>query len=1083
MVWNPGSGGVMHGRATVELETGAERQIGKQSIREDRGVNIPVSWGRNPRRFLKRWMLRLSFPVLAILPAVSPAAAANPGVVVRLPTPVSGPARFGWRDLRAALAAAGETVVVQNGSAPAGGAFRLNIYSPGRCPKPLAGLVPGGAESFLVQPEKGGLNVCGRDDTGLMYALLELAERVRNGAALAAVPRLVRRPFLAVRAVNAFLSLPYPFRGKDRWAKWWFRSPDFWKTYLDMLARSRINWLDLHGMYAIRSTGFPNIYPYFLTAPDFPRVGLPAAERAANLAMLETVVRMARARGIHVALMDYHASWRVPGAPHPPYAETSENLTRYTRECVAQLLRRAPGLDMIGFRIGESGRREDFYEKSYLAGIEEARKPVRLYTRTWGARRSSILDLGRRYPGRFYIEIKYNGEQFGLPYIVAGGRMARWRDYSYQDYCRPPEPYRIIWQIRANGTHRLFRWGDPEWVSRAVRASVLDGAVGVSVEPMNAYYPQYDYYHKEKSLRWFRWVVQRDWFWYMLWGRLGYEPRLPEATWKAAFARHFGAADIGGAMLDLVKSMSRIVPLIYAVHCQGPDHRNMAPEFETGGPIDRFALTPPLDTFAIQSIPEFVARTLRNQPSARTTPLEMAAMLDAAAGATRARLRSLARRPAPERRGELEDWRADAQCLAALGAYYAAKVRAATYLQFYQATRDEPHWRRARRFMARAVKEWEQLSALGDRFYHPFVDTLRMHTEKFLWSRELPQVKKDLVILDRIHKRIAKSGGAVRSGVEPPARTSLSLAVTWAPQRQSASEKTFKITAAPVSGAGFAAGTRAWLHWKYLPSEHFWHSQAMRPAEGGFSAILRVTPLGAQWAVEVVGPRGGACWPDWRKETPYRVVEAWNGPVPAIGAAGRIPDLTRQNLSRARFAALLCGRTATALDSLPKAQKQRLLAAVAAGQTLVIFNQDYPQRFHASWLPGGIRGTDADRDRCELRGPHPLLEGLPNPWRGVKIVNDALAGGDSAWRKLTEPCALALLAYGKGRILLVQVPVFRNATDPACGRLLRNVLDFARRGSSRPFLVLDPGNGEMQPVLDLLNVNYVTWQDPGVTAP
>ncbi len=1008
--------------------------------------------------------------ILAVMWGLASVALAGSDVVLRTPKTVSGPVRFGLTDLRSALVARSYRIAE---SAPGAEAFTITVRVASRAD---ASALPTKAESFVVQPivQGKGLRVTGRDDIGAMYGLLELAERIRSGTAPADIPKIVQAPFLAFRAPNPFLSLPYPFKG--RWKEWWFRSEDFWKTYLDMLARARFNWVDLHGMYDVQTTGFPNIYPYFLTSRSFPKAGIAPAERAANLAMLKRMVAMAKERGIKVALMSYHASWNVRGAPRAPYRETEENLARYTRECVAQLLKEVPDIGMVGFRIGESGRREDFYEKSYLPGIADSGRDVPLYTRTWGASREKIFELGKLYPERFMIEIKYNGEHFGLPYIVSGGRMARWGHYSYQSYCQPPEPYRIVWQIRANGTHRLFRWGHPEWVARAVRACVLDGAVGFSLESVNSYYPQYDYYHKQPDLKWFRWVVERDWFWYMLWGRLAYNPNLSDDVWRTAFSEHFGSADAGAALLELSRNMSLVVPLIYSVHCMGPDHRNMAPEFETGGPIDRFAFTQPLDTFAMQSIPEYVGRLLRRDPSARTDPLQMAAALERAVNGIKTGLK----RPAPRvtrGRRELMDWRADAECLAALGAYYAAKVRAATWLQLYRSTRDPESWRRARAYTEQAVEAWRALSEAGDRFYRPFVDTLRMHTEKFRWSTSLAQVKKDLDILDRVKRRVAALELPVIPAIKPVSLAPLAVRVDWSAVARTKALKTFRVRVTSADGAPFPAGTRAFLRFKHLPSELNWRKISMPLVKGAFTRTMTVTPAGAQWAVEVVSSGAGACWPDWRRARPYRVVEPWDGPVPDLIPASHLPDLDTFDVSRRRFGAVLCGRIARALGKAPGAQKRKLLDQVDAGQALVIFNQDYPGNFDAAWLPGGIRGTDRDFDACRTLGPHPLLDQVPGTLRLKKIVNDALEGGDGGWRKLTTPCGLAVRRYGRGRIILVQLRLLETADDPVSERLLRNILRYARDGSGKPLLVLDSGNGALPSALDALGIDYRTPQD------
>ncbi len=46
------------------------------------------------------------------------------------------------------------------------------------------------------------------------------------------------------------------------------------------------------------------------------------------------------------------------------------------------------------------------------------------------------------------------------------------------------------------------------------------------------------------------------------------------------FARRFSAA--GPEVFQVKRWASKVVPLVYAYHCFGPDHRHGAPELETG---------------------------------------------------------------------------------------------------------------------------------------------------------------------------------------------------------------------------------------------------------------------------------------------------------------------------------------------------------------------------------------------------------------------------------------------------------------------------------------------------------------------
>ena len=86
---------------------------------------------------------------------------------------------------------------------------------------------------------------------------------------------------------------------------------------------------------------------------------------------------MAHARGVRVSLMAYEARFHTPHAP-APYPENEADLYAYTREVVEKMIRQAPGLDAIGFRIGESGHGESFFN-CYLEAVKASGRDIPLY--------------------------------------------------------------------------------------------------------------------------------------------------------------------------------------------------------------------------------------------------------------------------------------------------------------------------------------------------------------------------------------------------------------------------------------------------------------------------------------------------------------------------------------------------------------------------------------------------------------------------------------------------------------------------------------------------------------------------------
>src|SRR5262249_55868880 len=151
---------------------------------------------------------------------------------------------------------------------------------------------------------------------------------------------------------------------------WYFLDEDYWRQYLDILAHARINLLDLHAMYDLESTNFPNALLYFAKSSTYPDVGVAPAERDRNLAVLNDIIRLAKIRGIRVGLMTYRSDTS-PRADTPSTLD-DDALRTYTREAARDLATRAPGLAHLGFRIGESGRDASWYVGSFVAGVNDA---------------------------------------------------------------------------------------------------------------------------------------------------------------------------------------------------------------------------------------------------------------------------------------------------------------------------------------------------------------------------------------------------------------------------------------------------------------------------------------------------------------------------------------------------------------------------------------------------------------------------------------------------------------------------------------------------------------------------------------
>jgi hypothetical protein len=744
----------------------------------------------------------------------------------------------------------------------------------------VAALLDARPESYAIVTVSGTTWVVGRDAAGAMYGALELAERLRLDGASAVPPAAALRgaPAIPIRAANFFLTLP-DARGHE--TSWWYLDEGFWRAYLDLLARARLNLLDLHGMYDLQSTAFPNALPYLARSKTFPNVGVPAAERDRNLAMLNRVIAMARARGIRVALMSYLASTSLDGLS--PERLSADDLGTYDREAVQDLATRAPGLAMLGFRVGETGHAATWFIDSFVAGVKAAGTGVTAYTRSWLSNKPDLLALAGAVGPDFVLEAKLNGEHLGPPYVVAGGAMTKWSSYSYQTYLNPPAPWKLVFQVRAGGTHRIFREVSFERTRRIVGAMSLSPVVaGFSLEPPHDFLPVRDFYHSRHEDELSPWSFARDALMLLEWGRLAYDPQTPEATFRALAARE-AATD---ALWPALQAASDVVPWIQTARTCGPDQRNFAPELELGGDLAQWASLPvgpasvptcanagPFDTFAVASPADAAADLLAGRATSRLSPLDVAALvLDDADTIDRA----LADAPPPGN-AVARDVARECRAVADLARYFGHKLRAATALAVYARAGAAPWLASARAESAAASDGWRALAA-DTAYIKPFSERMRMAGlgfEPFHWKAELPRLADDVAALDAVAAKVAAT---------PPAFAGeLPVPEAWLASPRAPGPGLAELTVTPAPGgppawtvrARFAAaapaGATAKILWKPFDSEKdFVAVDATLDAEGGeATATIPTSAAGGLFAVELRGPGGAWRYPDARVATPY----------------------------------------------------------------------------------------------------------------------------------------------------------------------------------------------------------------------
>jgi len=416
----------------------------------------------------------------------------------------------------------------------------------------------------------------------------------------------------------------------------------------------------------------------------------------------------------------------------------------------------------------------------------------------------------------------------------------------------------------------------------------LGDARGFTLEPHIAYFPTDAavYYNKPEDQKVYRWIWEKNWMWYFTWGRLSYDPSLPESTIVAAYQTHYGSA--GPAIYHAVQAAGPIVPTVYSYRCVGLDQRDVAPETETGltrkkhskdktdekdtTPAAAFSENRPLDGRSFIGIDDFVMHKIAGKPDGRVTPVQVADEMTSAANGTRAAVAAV------DASSDLcgpaaDEWRllrADLLAASHLGDYFANRVTGTMFYDYAMRTGSETDYDEAVSLLSASRGAWKALADTADAVYAPHTNLLRKQTN-YRWSDKLrPIEQNDLQWVS------AWSEAKHKTDAKP-------LSITAQDHGRDIDIQVADLSHGLVAGgkvaitcrANAGAGVKEILLWtKPLPSEAKWASLPMTAgADGAFTLTVPVPSAGLMYLVEVRDSKGSAMnYPPVMETTPYRVI-------------------------------------------------------------------------------------------------------------------------------------------------------------------------------------------------------------------
>ena len=645
-----------------------------------------------------------------------------------------------------------------------------------------------GPQAFRIRREgPGAIRVVGGDACGAMYGGLELAEQVALGGGLDAVREMARKPYLFRRGLK--FNIPFDARApsyddtgtaaqKNIPVMWEWA---FWQAFLDTLARNRYNVLTLW-------TTHP--YPGLVRLPEYPGINYddvrvlkePVTTKTDrhfarldpfDLANTRVIKKMtldekigfwtkvfdhAEARGIEIHLFHWNI-YTFGAAGKHGISDMPDNpkTIAYMRYCIGEFLKTYPQVDGIGVTAGEHVNRsrlkgtsiETWLWQTYGQGVMDATaanpgRTIRFIFRQHQADLGRISDAFKAFDGPFNTGHKY-----------ARARLYSTTTSPYLDieYRRQLERHRVpCWLNLRNDDLFVHRWGDADYVReflQNVPRDLMRYEAGFYMGPDGFVWGR-EFVSRDPELA-RRLEVDKHWYRFMLWGRLGYDLTLTRDYFERRLAARFPGTD-PARLYDTWAAASKIVPQVNRFFFRVNDFQ-FAPEgcITSGGflTVEGFFQHPPLLGSGILSVQEYAKAVVKGEPPDGLTPMEVADALDRLAAETLAGVADLRKGSRPGK--ELAATLTDMESMACLGRYYADKIRGAADLAIFRADPARKEARgRAVRHLENAVKEWDAYARVATSQYRP---QLFSRTHVLDWNALLAEVKKDVAIALRAESK------------------------------------------------------------------------------------------------------------------------------------------------------------------------------------------------------------------------------------------------------------------------------------------------------------------------------------------
>src|SRR5690625_4124654 len=751
------------------------------------------------------------------------------------------------------------------------------------------------------------LVVGGYDDQGLMYGLLDVAQRIswstNINAPLSEVVDLIEEPYVVERGISMYTM------NRAYWESR-FYDENYWAKYLDNLAANRFNSMVL--VFGYENGGFlAPVYPYFFDIEEFPDVYMPnmtAEKQQRNLNALNSLIDMAHKREIRftVGIWDhiYRGGVQSGGIPqamsapdqpseHLVWGVNSENLISYTKAGIAKFIDLVPELEGIQLRMHwESGLTEQeqfvFFPEIFEL-VKELSPSLRLDLRAKQLPDEVIQDAIESGVN-FRIATKFWMEQMGMPYHPTNTNPEReHRRHSYEDLLKYPQQYNLHWRLWNGGTNRILLWGNPEYVQRFAESTHLYDGEGFEInEPLATKmeaqpHDNVPFELLNSEYRYYEYEFERYWHFFQTFGRLSYNPETSPRIWEKEFERRFGE-EAGPLIQEALHKASWILPrIITSVYPYSlfPMTRGWA-EKQRLGNLPSYAGMDISDTEQFANFDDEARLLIEGGEMARIMPSVNSQWFKHTSEELHELIDRAEQVIGNNRDKEFHSTITDLKILSNLALFHARRIPAAVNYRLFDRTSDVSALEEAIEHERNAIDAWQHIV---DAAHDVYTDNLALGVCTLdlcgHWRDELLALKEDLKNLEEEHQNYVP-------------KESVTTAPTYEAASHTNFREKFEINHHPVRNhpvgrpltVRLSINTPAGVKWVRLRhrsvSQEFEYKTTEMNVSGGdyetYQATIPADQIDTTWDYmyyfEIMDNNGiGTIYPDLNIETPYYFVK------------------------------------------------------------------------------------------------------------------------------------------------------------------------------------------------------------------